>query len=46
MDYSGFERIVDQWLNDEGLYEKAADAAGRFVRENTGATGKIMKGIV
>jgi 3-deoxy-D-manno-octulosonic-acid transferase len=45
-DYRGFERIIDQWLNDEGIYKKAADAAGKFVRENTGATGKIMKGIV
>lgn len=45
-DYTGFESIIDQWLNDEGIYKKAADAAGKYVRENAGATCKIMQGIV
>ncbi len=45
-DYNGFERIIDQWLKDEVKYKKAAEAAGKYIRENAGATGKIMQGIV
>jgi 3-deoxy-D-manno-octulosonic-acid transferase len=45
-DYEGFEKIVEQWLSNKETYQKAAEAAGKYVRENTGATGKIMQGIV
>ena len=45
-DYESFKKIIDRWLTDEEAYKKAAEAAGKYVRENTGATGKIMQGIV
>jgi len=41
-----FKKILDAWLSDEELYKKSAEAARKYVRENTGATGKIMAGIM
>ena len=41
-DYEGFESALDRWINDPELYRKAAEAAGSYVRENTGATAKIL----
>jgi 3-deoxy-D-manno-octulosonic-acid transferase len=40
-----FMSILDVWLSDENLYRKAAETAGKYVRENTGATYKIMADI-
>lgn len=40
--YDDFEYIINEWLADMELYQKAASTAGKFVRENTGATHKIM----
>ncbi|MBN2863746.1 MAG: 3-deoxy-D-manno-octulosonic acid transferase [Bacteroidales bacterium] len=43
--YEEFETILNEWLDNEDLYRKAADSAGKYVRENTGATRKIIEGI-
>jgi len=41
--YDEFESILEYWLSDEDLYHHAAETAGRYVRENKGATGRILK---
>ncbi len=43
--FEDFEAVLNAWLSNEELYQKAADSAGKYVRENTGATRKIMAGI-
>jgi len=43
--YEDFERIMEQLITDEALYKEAASAAGKYVRENTGATRKIIQQI-
>jgi 3-deoxy-D-manno-octulosonic-acid transferase len=45
-DYRGFEEILDRWISDAALYRKAAALAGKYVNNNMGATGIIMKEIV
>ncbi len=44
-EYEDFERVIDQWLTDEMIYKKAASAVTNYVRENTGATRKIIRQI-
>jgi 3-deoxy-D-manno-octulosonic-acid transferase len=44
--YDSFKNAIDVLLNNEILYSRAAEAAGNFVKENTGATGKIFKEII
>lgn len=44
-DQPGFESILERWTGDENLYRNAAEAAGNYVRENTGATRRIMASI-
>ena len=44
--YSSFETIIERLFTDDTLYKKSAEIAGRYVRDNTGATRKIMQGIV
>jgi 3-deoxy-D-manno-octulosonic-acid transferase len=44
-DYDEFEAILERWLSSEKLYFRAAESAGRYVKENTGATDKILKSI-
>ncbi len=44
--HEDFEQAIEQWLTDEMAYKKAASAAGKFVKENTGATRKIMQQII
>jgi 3-deoxy-D-manno-octulosonic-acid transferase len=41
-DYSSFESILEKWTRDKDLYRNASEAAGNYVRENTGATDRIM----
>jgi 3-deoxy-D-manno-octulosonic-acid transferase len=43
--YDDFELIINEWLTNVDIYEKAAETAGKYVRENTGATHKIILGI-
>jgi 3-deoxy-D-manno-octulosonic-acid transferase len=44
--YEGFKQILDRWLGDEVLYSEAAGTAGKYVRDNTGATARIMTKII
>jgi len=44
-EFEEFETILNGWLTDDALYKKAAENAGKYIRENIGATHKIMKGI-
>jgi len=44
--YDDFEHILDEWLADEMLYAASAEEAGKYVKENTGATGIIIKEII
>jgi 3-deoxy-D-manno-octulosonic-acid transferase len=44
-DYNEFEAILDRWTKDEDLYKRAADSAGQFVINHSGATARIMKEI-
>jgi 3-deoxy-D-manno-octulosonic-acid transferase len=43
--YSSFEGIIERLLSDETIYKQSAGIAWKYVRENTGATDKIMLGI-
>jgi 3-deoxy-D-manno-octulosonic-acid transferase len=43
--YDDFERIINEWLTDTASYKKAAEAAGKYVKENAGATHKIVQGL-
>jgi 3-deoxy-D-manno-octulosonic-acid transferase len=43
--YNEFETILDRWSGDENLYKKAADSAGQFVINHSGATARIIKEI-
>ena len=43
--YNEFEAILDRWTGDENLYKKAADSAGQFVINHSGATARIIKEI-
>jgi 3-deoxy-D-manno-octulosonic-acid transferase len=44
--YDEFEEVIERWLKNEELYKKAALSAGKYVKENTGATHKIMQSIL
>jgi len=44
--YEDFDRILDKWLTDELIYKRSASAAAKYVKENTGATNKIMQRII
>lgn len=43
--YDEFEAIINDWLTDDESYKRAAEKAGKYVKENTGATRKIMQRI-
>jgi 3-deoxy-D-manno-octulosonic-acid transferase len=43
--FEEFSGIADSWLSDSELYSASANAAGEYVRKNTGATAKIFAGI-
>jgi 3-deoxy-D-manno-octulosonic-acid transferase len=43
--FSGFEEfsdIMETWLSDDNEYLKSSENASRYVKENAGATGKIL----
>jgi 3-deoxy-D-manno-octulosonic-acid transferase len=44
--YSDFEKILDELLTDSVLYTSSAEMAGKYVKENTGATEIIIKEIL
>ncbi len=44
--HDDFKRIIEQWLDNDKTYKKAASASGRYVKENSGATHKIVEQII
>jgi hypothetical protein len=40
--YREFTEILDNFLSDMKLYSESAKIAGNYVKQNTGATAKIM----
>jgi 3-deoxy-D-manno-octulosonic-acid transferase len=44
--YNDFRFILDKWISEEESYIKAALSAGNYVKKNTGATDKILRGIM
>jgi 3-deoxy-D-manno-octulosonic-acid transferase len=44
--FKEFSEIIDNWLSDKNEYSKSAGNALKYVRENTGATGKILSKLV
>jgi 3-deoxy-D-manno-octulosonic-acid transferase len=40
-----FEKIMDEWLTDSALYSFSAGEAGKYIKENTGATDIIIREI-
>ncbi len=40
--FEEFSVIIDNWLSDQEDYLKSAEIAGNFVKENAGATDKIL----
>ena len=44
--YVEFEEILEGWLNHEESYLKSAEAAGDYVKANTGATKSIIQKIM
>ena len=45
VNYVDFEISINEWLTDNKLYSEAAKAAGKYIKENTGATDIIIKEI-
>jgi 3-deoxy-D-manno-octulosonic-acid transferase len=43
--FKEFRQILDLFLSDDKVYHASADTAVKYVKENTGATGIIMKEI-
>jgi 3-deoxy-D-manno-octulosonic-acid transferase len=44
--YDDFENIINRWLDNSNLYTLSAEAAGNYVKSNTGATEIIIKEIL
>jgi 3-deoxy-D-manno-octulosonic-acid transferase len=43
--YEEFTGVIDSWLTQRDEYLKSAGNAAKYVKENTGATNKILNGI-
>jgi 3-deoxy-D-manno-octulosonic-acid transferase len=43
--YEEFSGVIDSWLTQRDEYLKSAGNAAKYVKENTGATNKILNGI-
>ncbi|MGD0754414.1 MAG: glycosyltransferase N-terminal domain-containing protein [Bacteroidales bacterium] len=43
--FDDFRRNLDLWLSDEKIYTISAETASKYVKENAGATGIIIKEI-
>ena len=43
--FDDFKRILDLWLSDEKIYTNSAEMASKYVKENAGASGIIIKEI-
>lgn len=44
--FENFSMVFDNWLSDQNEYLKSAENASRYVRENAGATDKILSKII
>jgi 3-deoxy-D-manno-octulosonic-acid transferase len=44
--YDDFKMILDEWLTDGNSYSFSAEEAGKYVKENTGATEIFIKEII
>ena len=44
-DYEEFKRLMDRFLTDNSYLQQAGNAAGDYVKNNSGALEKIMKAI-
>lgn len=42
-DFEEFSGIIDVWLSDNEVYLKSSEVASLYVRNNTGATNKILE---
>jgi 3-deoxy-D-manno-octulosonic-acid transferase len=40
--FEEFSRTIDNWLSDRSGYLQSAETAGNYVKENAGATGRIL----
>ena len=43
--FEEFTRIISDWMSDPEQYARSAQAAAKYVRDNAGATDKILTGI-
>jgi len=43
--YEEFSEIIDNWLSEDDKYLKSAGEAAKYVKQNTGATNKILNKI-
>ena len=43
--FETFSEIVDKLISDEDFYKRAAETAGRYIADNTGATARILNEI-
>jgi 3-deoxy-D-manno-octulosonic-acid transferase len=44
--YDDFKKILDDWLTDRNYYSVSAEVAGKYIKENTGATEIFIKEII
>ena len=44
--FGNFAKILDKLISDELFYLKAAEAAGEYINNNTGATDRILEQII
>jgi 3-deoxy-D-manno-octulosonic-acid transferase len=43
--FETFSEIIDKFISDEEFYKRAAETAGRYIADNTGATARILNEI-
>ena len=44
-DYDSFAAVMDGFIADEASLQKAGEAAGQYVKEHSGATDVVLKGV-
>jgi len=43
--YGDFEKFIERWITNKELYISASESAGYYVKNNAGATDKIVQGL-
>jgi len=43
--YGDFEKFIERWITNKKLYISASESAGYYVKNNAGATDKIVQGL-